>query len=151
MKPTELFSGGAREIYFWTKDEEKAELGTIVADSLEILVDDESIDDDSVCHHYTAGSYKVDLAAPDFDKGTLEKLFGAAFYPNTFGIEVLSVRKPRNLKYPRKKRKLRILKKWAKRFGYDRVIIPKAELRIKIEDGKLIQQFTKDKRESQRL
>lgn len=45
------------------------------------------------------------------------------------------IHRPKNLKYPNKKRKLRVLKKWKKRFGItyaERIYIPKAIITIDI-------------------
>lgn len=45
------------------------------------------------------------------------------------------IHRPKNLKYPNKKRKLRVLKKWKKRFGITyakRILIPKATITIDI-------------------
>lgn len=55
--------------------------------------------------------------------------------------------RPKNLKYPHKKRKKRILKKWEKRFGYTGgkiLYIPKAEIKKELKqiNGKFVAQVT---------
>lgn len=58
------------------------------------------------------------------------------------------INKPKNLKYPNGRRKKRIWKKWAKRFGYaippQRIEIPKAEIesRMDISNGKFAVKLT---------
>lgn len=54
-----------------------------------------------------------------------------------------TINKPKNLKYPHKKRKRRILKKWAKRFGVtpNQLVIPEAEVEVGVapdENGLLL-------------
>lgn len=55
----------------------------------------------------------------------------------------LGVNTPKNLKYPHKRRKKRILKKWAKRFGRSphEILFPKAEVEVGVapdENGLLL-------------
>lgn len=57
-----------------------------------------------------------------------------------------TINKPKNIKYPHKKRKRRILKKWAKRFGVtpNQLVIPEAEVEwgtAPNEDGILCHYF----------
>lgn len=104
-------------------------------------------------------SFNFDIPKEDMEKYKkwIERpLFDAAIDPyesmmERFGRHIISmvirsypkVNKPKNLKYPLKRRKKRILKKWAKRFGTipNEIVFPKAELEIGVapdENGLLL-------------
>lgn len=147
-----IFNGRAKKIFFAPIDSvdfsevdkikvrETAELATIIADSVKITYEEEDSDDDLIRQSYTSGSYKKSIDAPSFDFTQLKTWLDRCSYP-TYMFRITGLRKPKNLKYPRKKRKMRILKKWAKRFGYDELVIPKMEHMVKFKNGKIIHSF----------
>lgn len=132
-----LFSGVSK-ILLYPANETPATavpLDGIVAYSLQILSEDDSdiIDEDVIATHSTAGSYSVDLGNITTDYTQLAKISGMDYSRDSFvSVRIDEVIKPKNLKYPRKRRKLRIYKKWAKRFGYKHFIIPKCSVNVEM-------------------
>ncbi len=122
-----IFSGISSKVYFAPKDSMQfdelpvvadSELNTIVADSLQIIDEEEKPSE-----IYTAGCYSFNLSDKGLDFPIFRELMGtdcegsAHIRPIMVKFYPIPLRKPRNLKYPNKKRKLRVLKKWCKRYG----------------------------------
>lgn len=114
------------------------ELGAIVKDSVKFEVDEtEEIDKIRVRDKIEA-SFSVDLADSD-----LPKFIGADYNNGETYCSVLVtgepiINKPKNLKYPNKKRARRIWKKWKRRFGCrptSAVLFPKARVDVDLGNG----------------
>ena len=93
---------------------------------------------------FTKGSYSFDFNAPNLNKTAFAKLIGdnmQSHIDNAVRSSVIiqsepHINCPKNLKYPNKRRKMRIWKKWAKRFGTTpstQVVIPRAVISFKPE------------------
>lgn len=108
----------------------------IVEDSVKIECDEMSVRE-MAQHSYTAGSYSFNLDNDSIDKAQLDKLLGIDMQSQIDRAVRSSViiecgeyiLRPKNLKYPNKKRARRIWKKWRKRFGVrpsKQFVIPRA-------------------------
>ena len=101
-------------------------LGEVIADSLSILEADE-VDEAPTAGipALTTGRYKFTVDATNIDRDTIEKLLGCAIdrKAGVFSAIIQTGKeynhRPRNLKYPNKKRAKRVWKKWRKRYGAD--------------------------------
>ena len=93
---------------------------------------------------FTKGSYSFSFNAPNLNKTAFAKLLGDNMHSqidNAVRSSVIIqsesyIKRPKNLKYPNKRRKMRIWKKWAKRFGKTpstQVVIPRAVISFKPE------------------
>lgn len=121
-----IFSNGPCEISFapLANPTEFHPLGEVIADSLYIIEADEADDAPTASIPApTTGRYKFTVDATNIDRDTIEKLLGCAIdrKDGVFSVTIQTgkeyIRRPRNLKYPNKKRARRIWKKWRKRYG----------------------------------
>ncbi len=85
----------------------------------------------------TNGTYKFDMDVSGADANALKGILGIDMEYPSFeqSVKIITqnevIYKPKNLKYPHKKRKRRILKKWKKRYGFipeQGYFIPKAQI-----------------------
>ena len=121
-----IFSNGPCEISFapLANPTEAHLLEEVIADSLSIIEADEADDAPTASIlALTTGRYKFTVDATNIDRNTIEKLLGCAIdrKAGVFSVIVQKgkeyIRRPRNLKYPNKKRARRVWKKWRKRYG----------------------------------
>lgn len=119
----------------------------IVEDSVMCECDEMSVRDMATpC--YTTGSYSFNLDNNSIDKAQLDKLLGVDIQSQIDRAVRSSViiecgeyiLRPKNLKYPNKKRARRIWKKWRRRFGVrpsEQFVIPRAVISYnqEIRDG----------------
>lgn len=121
-----IFSNGPCEISFapLANPTEVHPLGEVIADSLSIIEADETSEAPTASiPALTTGRYKFTVDATNIGRDTIEKLLGCAIDPKAGVFSVTNqtgkeyIRRPRNLKYPNKKRARRIWKKWRKRYG----------------------------------
>lgn len=118
-----IFKGTPFEISFAPFDEPTRfqPLGEVVADSLSILDANEQTETNPIP---TTGKCEFSINGAKADGDTLAKLFGYGIDKRedyyTFVIKGNPyIHRPRNLKYPNKKRARRIWKKWRRRYGAD--------------------------------
>lgn len=121
-----IFSNGPCEISFAPTANPTGvhPLGEVIADSLSIIEADEADDAPTASiPALTTGRHKFTVDVTNIDRDTREKLLGRAIDPQTgvFSVTIRTgkvyIRRPRNLKYPNKKRAKRVWKKWRKRYG----------------------------------
>lgn len=132
-----LFSGKQQIIAFpHDAPEDAALLGEVISDSLEFAPsqDEEDIEvNKGVCNGRISFTLNGGMIS---NSNTVKKLLGIAPTHNPIAAAVVvetgqSINRPKNLKYPNKKRAKRIWKKWKKRFGVRAekyLYIPKAEI-----------------------
>lgn len=103
-------------------------LSEVVADSLQISTVRDASELGPVIHNtiddmVTRGTNKFNFDMSNMDVNVLNGIFGidTDCPPYERSVKIITqpeiIYKPKNLKYPNKKRKLRCLKKWKKRFG----------------------------------
>ena len=125
MLPNQDVFNGKHEIMLFPADSDIATampLGEVVADSLSII--DEG-DEEDATPIYRTGYYSVDLANVEFNSEVImgwssidkQTLHDFIVRPVQIKFSYVPLRKPSNLKFPHKKRKIRLLKKWCKRYG----------------------------------
>ena len=131
-----IFSNGPCEISFAPLDNltESHPLEEVIADSLSIIEDDEADDAPTASiPELATGRHKFTVGLPNIDRDTIEKLLGCAIdrKAGVFSVAIQMgkeyIRRPRNLKYPNKKRARRIWKKWRRRYGAhhpEQVVLP---------------------------
>ena len=132
MSPKDtIFSNGPRKISFapLANPTEPHPLGEVIADSLSIIEadDDADVDDAPTASipALTTGRYKFTIDDAQIDRDAIEKLLGCAIdrKAGVFSVTIQMgkeyIHRPRNLKYPNKKRAKRVWKKWRKRYGAD--------------------------------
>lgn len=116
-----IFNGRPCEIFFAPIDSstEFSSLGVVIADSLSYEADNEPTESISAP---TADKYEFAIGDVRIDSGFTSKFLGEASKKlGTFSVIVQTgkeyIYRPKNLKYPNKKRARRIWKKWRRRFG----------------------------------
>ena len=126
-----IFSNGPCEISFapLANPTEVHPLGEVIADSLSIIeADDINEANDAPTASIpalTTGRYEFNVGDTNIDRDIIEKLFGCAIdrKDGVFSVTIQTgkkyIHRPRNLKYPNKKRARRIWKKWRRRYGAD--------------------------------
>lgn len=123
-----IFSNGPCEISFTPLDPpaEFSPLGEVIADSLSVIEADEASEAPTASiPALTTGRYKFTVGDTNIDRDTIEKLLGCAIdrKAGVFSVIIQTgkvyIHRPRNLKYPNKKRARRIWKKWRRRYGAD--------------------------------
>ena len=131
-----IFSNSPCEISFapLANPTESQPLGEVIADSLSIIEADEADNAPTASiPALTEGRYEFTIDDAQIDRDTIEKLLGCAIDRKAGAFSVIIqkgkeyIRRPRNLKYPNKKRAKRIWKKWRKRYGVDypeQVVLP---------------------------
>lgn len=142
---------GKQDILLFPADSDPATatpLDGVVADSLTIM----SEEDTQEYHgEYTKGTYHFNCNIPtcsifDIMFGGINPNFTSPFIIENFPEPA---RKPSNLKYPNKKRKMRVLKKWCNRYGWKHgryLYIPRARFNgIEFEDEVPTFSFTAEK------
>lgn len=147
-----LFSGKQQIMIFPQNDtpEDATLLGDVIADSLSITSCKEDEENTEVNNAITHGNITFRLNNVDVDSVELSKVLGVGVTPteSTGSVMIESmpyINRPKNLKYPNKKRARRIWKKWEKRFGVREneslFFIPKARIVRNVEfndDGVMI-------------
>lgn len=117
-------------------------LGGIVKDSLTFESEDEVEDtpDDAIYSRVTPSTFTLNASVKDC-KG-LDEIVKPFKLEPTYRTVVFDsaeyIHRPKNLKYPNKKRAKRIWKKWKRRFGYKphtTFTIPKARFEHKIDEN----------------
>ena len=137
---------GESQLFFANKDDMDFKPLGIVEDSTSWECEDvePTILDEDGDKMVASPNYSFDLA--EINKDKLEEFLNGVesnpkqVYHRTTIQEKKYVLRPNNLKYPNKKRKKRILKKWEKRFGFTggrTIVIPKAKLHTEqvLKDG----------------
>lgn len=131
-----IFSNGPCEISFapLANPTELHPLGEVIADSLSIIEADEADDAPTASiPALTTGRYKFTIDDAQIDRDTIEKLFGCTIdrKDGVFSVTIKTgkeyIHRPRNLKYPNKKRAKRVWKKWRRRYGAyhpEQVVLP---------------------------
>lgn len=122
-----IFSNGSCEISFapLANPTEVHPLEEVIADSLSIEADEASEAPTASIPALTTGRYKFTIDDAQIDRDTIEKLLGCAIdrKAGVFSVIIQTgkvyIHRPRNLKYPNKKRARRIWKKWRRRYGAD--------------------------------
>ncbi len=123
-----IFSNGPCEISFapLANPTEVHPLEEVIADSLSIIEADEADDAPTASiPALTTGRYEFNVGDTNIDRDIIEKLFGCAIdrKDGVFSVIIPTgeeyIHRPRNLKYPNKKRARRIWKKWRRRYGAD--------------------------------
>lgn len=149
--PLDGLFGGKRQILVFPHDasEDAALLGEVISDTLEFTPsqDEEDIEvNKGVVNGRISFTFNGGTIS---NSDTLTKLLGIAPTHNPIAAAVVVetgqfINRPKNLKYPNKKRAKRIWKKWKKRFGVRAekyLYIPKAEITKDVElgdDGSII-------------
>lgn len=123
-----IFSNGPCEMSFapLANPTEVHPLEEVIADSLSVIEADEADDAPTASiPALTTGRYEFNVGDTNIDRDIIEKLFGCAIVrkDGVFSVTIQMgkkyIHRPRNLKYPNKKRARRIWKKWRKRYGAD--------------------------------
>lgn len=149
MIDSKIFSG-QRDIVLFSANENGntvSPLETVIADSFSWEFN--GVPDDSVV---PSGSCCFETEINTIEN---EAFFKSLFGENAMGREhqvviqfKVYIHRPKNLKYPNKKRARRIWKKWAKRYGTsggESVVIPKATIEIDEQGGHITaQSITED-------
>lgn len=121
-----IFSNGPREISFAPLDNptEFQPLGEVIADRLSYIPTEPT-------PMPTTGEFEFTTDGIEFDRDSIEKFLGCGIDRNvgTFSVIIQTeyINRPRNLKYPNKKRARRIWKKWRRRYGAyhpEQVVLP---------------------------
>lgn len=134
---------GKQEIMLFNADSDPTTavpLSGVVEDSLSITSEEDLGEEPTLI---TAGSWKVDLSDWEFDSSVFDKFLGGSeprysvfVRPVQIKFPYEPLRKPSNLKYPHKRRKIRVLKKWCKRYGYKHpasIFIPNATITTELD------------------
>ena len=130
-----IFSNGPCEISFapLANPTEVHPLEEVIADSLSVIEADEADDAPTASiPALTTGRYEFNVGDTNIDRDIIEKLFGCAIdrKAGVFSVTIQTgkkyIHRPRNLKYPNKKRARRIWKKWRRRYGadYQQMVLP---------------------------
>lgn len=122
-----IFSNGPCEISFapLANPTEVHPLEEVIADSLSIEADEADDAPTASIPALTTGRYEFNVGDTNIDRDIIEKLFGCAIdrKDGVFSVTIQTgkkhIHRPRNLKYPNKKRARRIWKKWRRRYGAD--------------------------------
>lgn len=147
--------GGASEIFFAPLGEDKMQkLGEVIADSTSICAEEAmELDRIKVREAMQIEPFKVEPISCSFDIadgdwGTILGIREDNGQPNICSLTISGkpyIHRPKNIKYPNKKRARRIWKKWAKRYGVtpaQTIIIPNAELSCSSDDNGLVWNLT---------
>lgn len=140
--------GGASEIFFAPLGEDKMQkLGGVITGSTSLSVDEAmELDRIKVREAMQIEPFKVEPISCSFDIADgqdWETILGIREdngQPKICSLTISGkpyIHRPKNLKYPNKKRARRIWKKWAKRFGVtpaQTIIIPNAELSCSMDE-----------------
>lgn len=113
-----LFDGKEYSLTFYDVTDGKGIGVEVIADSLVAERESELLDAQK---NPAYGSFSFGCKIED-DVALRELLFGSIGIDNKIKADIIVegkpyINRPKNLKYPNKRRKMRILKKWAKRFG----------------------------------
>ncbi len=131
MMGDKIFGGKSSVVLFSADENGKAmtPIGNVIEHS--VVYDD--IPDDTVA---ASGCYHFEINATPIESKVLAALlFGDNAENCEYGLVIqseLHVLRPKNLKYPNKKRSRRIWKKWAKRYGTrggESLVIPRATVK----------------------
>ena len=155
-----IFSNGPCEISFTPLDTpaEFSPLEEVIADSLSIIEADEADDAPTASiPALTTGRYKFTVDDTNIDRDTIEKLFGCAIdrKDGVFSVTIQTckvyIHRPRNLKYPNKKRARRIWKKWRRRYGADpeQMVLPNCTMTTEWRGNDFIYKIEAHKIEAQ--
>lgn len=113
-----LFDGKVHSLTFYDVTDGKQIGNEIIADTLEVVSRGDLLDarDRLVC-----GTFSLDCKVED-DAALREFLYGGVDTDGEIKADIIVegepyINRPKNLKYPNKRRKMRIWKKWRKRFG----------------------------------
>lgn len=117
-------------------------LGGIVKNSLTFDSEDEveDIPDDAICSRIEPTAFTLNASVKDC--GDLDEVVRPTESEPTYRTIVLDsaeyIYRPKNLKYPNKKRAKRVWKKWKRRFGYrprTTLTIPKAKFEYGLDES----------------
>lgn len=147
--------GGASEIFIAPLDEDKMQkLGKIIADST-ILSEEEAMEIDRIKVREAMQNepFKIEPISCSFDlaDGDWETILGIREDNGKSMICSLTIsgepyiHRPKNLKYPNKKRARRIWKKWARRYGVtpaQSIVFPNMEMSCEMNENSLCYNIT---------
>lgn len=151
MSPKDtLFNSRPCEIFFATVDSptEFSPLGEVVADSLSLLDDNEPTDSISAPQ---ADKFEFTIGGAPIDHDVMAGLLGIGDVRKKDAISVIIqmgkeyIYRPKNLKYPNKKRAKRIWKKWRRRYGAyypKQVVMPKCTMTTEMQGNDLYTKIT---------
>lgn len=145
-----LFSGKPCEIFFAPYDENNAltPLGEVIADSLSYEAGNEPTE---AITAPTTGKYEFSIDNMQIDNETITKLFENEPVRKDRAFSVIIqmgeeyIYRPKNLKYPNKKRAKRIWKKWRRRYGAyypEQVVLPNCTLTTEAQGNDFHTQIT---------
>lgn len=158
-----IFSNGPCEISFTPLDTpaEFSPLEEAIADSLSIIEADEADEADEAptasIPALTTGRYEFTVGDTNIDRDIIEKLLGCAIdrKAGVFSVTIQTgkkyIHRPRNLKYPNKKRARRIWKKWRRRYGadYQQMVLPNCTMTTEWRGNDFIYKIEAHKKEAQ--
>lgn len=122
-----IFSNGPCEMSFapLANPTEVHPLEEVIADSLSIEANEADDAPTASIPALTTGRYEFNVGDTNIDRDIIEGLFGCAIVrkDGVFSVTIQMgkeyIHRPRNVKYPNKKRARRIWKKWRRRYGAD--------------------------------
>lgn len=143
MPPKDATSKGAYEMFFAPLDNptEFHPIGKFITNGLTIGEDEEPT---AIVTIPTTGKFEFSIGNAQIDNDTITKLFAAETVRKdcTFSVIIQMgkeyIYRPRNLKYPNKKRAKRIWKKWRSRYGVaypEHVVLPNCTITTQMRDG----------------